>query len=70
MLESDMRTGSPTPRRRDLVDETSDASFPASDPPGWSLLHVGAPRRQSDDHERPRTPAGREHGTPPNDEAT
>lgn len=49
MSESDAHASSPAPRPRDLVDETSDESFPASDPPGWSLLHVGAPRQSSEE---------------------
>ena len=65
MKESDAPAGSPTPRRQDLVDESSDQSFPASDPPAWSLLHLGAPRQQSDDEKRVRTPS-----TPPSTDAS
>jgi hypothetical protein len=63
MKEPDARAGSPTPRPLDLVDETSDESFPASDPPGWSLLHAGGPCTQSDDNAGPRTPPGPAHRT-------
>jgi hypothetical protein len=36
------------PQRADVVpmdvDQSSEDSFPASDPPAWAPLHVGAPR--------------------------
>ena len=68
MNESDAQASGPSPRPRDLVDETSDESFPASDPPGWSLLHIGAPRQPSKDGDDLRTPNEREGRTPPHDE--
>jgi hypothetical protein len=59
MTKPDARASSPTPRLHDLVDERSDESFPASDAPGWSQLHVGSPCQppDDDDDEGPRTVA-------------
>lgn len=69
MKELGARPTSIVPRRHDVVDETSDESFPASDPPGWSLLHAGAPCRQSETRGSPRTPAERAARTPARDES-
>jgi hypothetical protein len=35
---------------QDAIDEVLDESFPASDPPSWTVSRVGAPlRKRSDD---------------------
>ena len=46
------RRDAPRPERppmEDPVENASTESFPASDPPSWTPLHIGEPRQHPDD---------------------
>ncbi|HEY1692930.1 MAG TPA: hypothetical protein VGG39_12255 [Polyangiaceae bacterium] len=50
--------------QRDPIDETSDESFPASDPPAWTGAHAGLPCGRASDARWTRVAVLREAAKP------
>ncbi|HEY6461274.1 MAG TPA: hypothetical protein VIY73_14010 [Polyangiaceae bacterium] len=50
--------------QRDPIDETSDESFPASDPPAWTGAHAGVPCGRASDARSSRLAILREAAKP------
>jgi len=42
----------PAPKKNDIVDETGEETFPASDPPAWTGTHAGEPKHPADQHKK------------------
>ena len=51
MREPDEGAGRARGPRRNLVDETVEGTFPASDAPSWGPLHIGAPGEHPEPHD-------------------